>query len=158
ASSTSLQRSASGDASAFSETIVMAQPARLTSDLLARKGHALPTGGFAHAKLDLIPPQPTIAKPERQPQAPPSRRRRSTTALQEPGRTRQPASDDRVAFTLRLDPERHARLRILAARGGCSGQEMLLKALDAYLEACAADCPCLRTAKAAKPGIEPAKV
>jgi hypothetical protein len=128
----------------------MAQPARLTADLLARKGHALPTGGFAHAKLDLIPPQPTIAKPERQPQAPASRRQRSTGAPREPGRPRQPASDERVAFTLRLDPERHGRLRILAARRGCSGQEMLLKALDAYLEACATDCPCLRTPKASR--------
>ena len=136
----------------------MAQPARLTSDLLARKGQALPTGGFAHAKLDLIPAQPAMAKPEREPQAPASRRQRSTSAPQEPGHPRQPAADERVAFTLRLDPERHARLRILAARRGCSGQEMLLKALDAYLEACAADCPCLRTPKAAKPGAGPSKV
>ena len=42
----------------------MAQPARLTSGLLARKGQALPTGGFAHAKLDLVPLQPSVAKPE----------------------------------------------------------------------------------------------
>ena len=42
----------------------MAQPARLTSGLLARKGQALPTGGFAHAKLDLVPLQPSVAKAE----------------------------------------------------------------------------------------------
>jgi len=133
----------------------MAQPARLTGDLLARKGQALPTGGFAHAKLDLIPVQSAAPKPERQPQggsgpreAPASRMQRPAAALEEPKRTRSAASDERVAFTLRLDPERHARLRILAARRGRSGQEMLLKALDAYLEACAADCPCLPTAKA----------
>jgi hypothetical protein len=132
----------------------MAQPARLTSDLLARKGHALPTGGFAHAKLDLIPPQPTIAKPERSVQAGATPREalgqswHPAAAARAPRQARQPAADERVAFTLRLDPERHARLRILAARRGRSGQEMLLKALDAYLEACAADCPCLRTAKA----------
>jgi hypothetical protein len=42
----------------------MAQPARLTSGLLARKGQALPTGGFAHAKLDLVPPQPSVAGTE----------------------------------------------------------------------------------------------
>jgi hypothetical protein len=41
----------------------MAQPAKLTSGL-ARKGQALPTGGFAHAKLDLVPPQPSLAGPE----------------------------------------------------------------------------------------------
>jgi hypothetical protein len=127
----------------------MAQPARLTSDLLARKGHALPTGGFAHAKLDLIPPQPTIAKPERSVQAGATPREALRQSRHPAARqARKPAADERVAFTLRLDPERHARLRILAARRGRSGQEMLLKALDAYLEACAADCPCLRTAKA----------
>jgi hypothetical protein len=128
----------------------MAQPARLTSALLARKGHALPTGGFAHAKLDLIPVQPVAPVPERPVEggavpreAPKPRARRSAAGPEAPGRGRQPASDERVAFTLRLDPERHARLRILAARRGRSGQEMLLKALDAYLEACAVDCACL---------------
>ncbi|MGH6918112.1 MAG: hypothetical protein ACREJ0_10450, partial [Geminicoccaceae bacterium] len=54
------------------------------------------------------------------------------------------AAGDRVAFTLRLDRERHARLKLLAARRGRSCQEMLLRALDAYLEACATDCPRLR--------------
>ena len=33
---------------------------------------------------------------------------------------------------------------ILAARRGHSCQEMLLRALDVYLEVCAVDCPCLR--------------
>ena len=42
----------------------MAQPARLTSGLMARKGQALPTGAFAHAKLDLVPLQPSVAKAE----------------------------------------------------------------------------------------------
>jgi hypothetical protein len=54
--------------------------------------------------------------------------------------------DDRVALTLRLDRARYTRLKILAARRARSGQEVLLKALDAYLEACAADCACLRRA------------
>jgi hypothetical protein len=44
----------------------MAQPARLTAELPARKGQALPTGGFAHAKLDLVPPQPSAARLEQQ--------------------------------------------------------------------------------------------
>jgi hypothetical protein len=142
----------------------MALPARLTAALLARKGQALPTGGFAHARLDLIPAQPAAAKPERQPpgpatprEAPESRVQRAAAAPQEPKQVRRPATDERVAFTLRLDPERHARLRILAARRGRSGQEMLLKALDAYLEACAADCPCLRPTKTPKPPTDPAR-
>jgi hypothetical protein len=49
-----------------------------------------------------------------------------------------------VAFTLRLDRERHKRPKRLGARRGRCGQEMLLRALDAYLEACAPDCPCMR--------------
>jgi hypothetical protein len=126
----------------------MAHPARLTASLLARKGQALPTGGFAHAKLDLLPLQTSAPKPERQPWAAPAtpaaRTERSCAVHAEPTHDAAEAEDGRVAFTLRLDRDRHARLRILAARRGRSGQEMLIKALDAYLEACAIDCPCLR--------------
>jgi hypothetical protein len=133
----------------------MAEPARLTSALLARKGQALPTGGFAHAKLALIPPQPSAARrnreccgsiPSQEGSATPRR------ASHEP----RPAAGERVAFTLRLDHERHLRLKILAARRGRSGQEMVLRALDAYLEACAADCPCLRGATPPKLKSDPA--
>jgi Ribbon-helix-helix protein, copG family len=56
------------------------------------------------------------------------------------------ATGDRVAFTVRLDRERHRRLKLLAARRGRSRQEMLLRALDAYLEACAID-----------PGVPPSR-
>jgi hypothetical protein len=127
----------------------MARPARLTSGLLARKGQALPTGGFAHAKLELVPRLPSAAKPEQH---------RCGTSLPheallpeprrpapEPGRRPAPAHDDRVALTLRLDRARYTRLKILAARRARSGQELLLRALDAYLEACAVDCACLRS-------------
>ena len=128
----------------------MARPARLTGELLARKGQALPTGGFAYAKLDLVPPQPSAARLDEQ---------RWGTALtgaallpdlrrpaprHEPGRRPEHAEDDRVALTLRLDRARYTRLKILAARRSRSGHEVLLHALDAYLEACAADCACLR--------------
>jgi hypothetical protein len=130
----------------------MAQPARLTSGLLARKGQALPTGGFAYARLDLVPPLPAAARSE-QPRcgtaAPaalllPDLRRAATA--DEPRRRPAHAPDDRVAFTVRLDRARYTRLKILAARRARSGQEVLLRALDAYLDACAADCACLRSA------------
>jgi hypothetical protein len=120
----------------------MAAPARLTSALLARKGQALPTGGFAHAKLALIPPQPTAAKRNRQ--CCDTLSGSSPAPGRRPARRRWAVAGDRVAFTVRLDRERHSRLKILATRRGRSCQEMLLKALDAYLEACAPDCPCLR--------------
>jgi hypothetical protein len=122
----------------------MAEPARLTSALLARKGQALPTGGFAHAKLALIPPQPTDTKADRECCGLPASSATPSVRVRRPARQPGPAAADRVAFTLRLDRERHVRLKVLAARRGRSGQEMLLRALDAYLEACAADCPCLR--------------
>lgn len=123
----------------------MAHPARLTAALLARKGHALPTGGFAHSRLDRLPPPASTAKPDRQPwAAPASAEPQPEGPRPAPRRSTAAADADRIAFTLRLDRDRHARLRILAARRGRSGQEMLIKALDAYLEACAADCPCLR--------------
>jgi hypothetical protein len=53
-----------------------------------------------------------------------------------------------VALTLRLDRARYTRLKITrgAARAR-SGQELLLRALDAYLEACAVDCACLRSSR-----------
>jgi hypothetical protein len=122
----------------------MAAPARLTSALLARKGQALPTGGFAHAKLALMPPQLTVRKLDRECRDAASPPGAPTAPVRRRARPPRPAADVRVAFTLRLDRERHARLKLLAARRGRSCQEMLLRALDAYLEACAMDRRCLR--------------
>ena len=94
----------------------MAAPARLTSALLARKGQALPTGGFAHAKLALIPPQPAAAKRNRQ--RCDTLSSSGSAAARPPARQRAAVAGDRVAFTVRLDRERHGRLKILAARRG----------------------------------------
>jgi hypothetical protein len=127
----------------------MAQPARLTAELLARKGQALPTGGFAYAKLDLVPPQPSAARLEQQRCGTSLGREallpdlRRPAPRQERGRGRE-HDDGRIALTLRLDRARYTRLRILAARRCNSGHDVLLNALDAYLEACATDCASLR--------------
>lgn len=40
----------------------------------------------------------------------------------------------KAAFTLRLDPERHLRLRLACAVGNRSAQQIVTQALDAYLE------------------------
>jgi hypothetical protein len=129
----------------------MTQTARLTSALLARKGQAFPTGGFACPTIDLGQPLPA---PEKL-----SAPRRGmalargalhgagsalATQLQPLRRPPRHSDDGRVALTLRLDRERHRRLRIFAARHERTSQEVILRALDVYLEACGADCACLR--------------
>jgi len=44
------------------------------------------------------------------------------------------AARTRVAFTLRLDPARHGRLRQLAAQQARSAQQVLIEAFDRYLD------------------------
>jgi hypothetical protein len=127
----------------------MTRTARLTGALLARKGHAAPTGGFAYPTIDLSQPLPAPDKLR-----PPHRGMvLAHGALNRPGgalatqvRRRPPnqSDDGRVALTLRLDRERHRRLRIFAARNERTSQEVMLRALDVYLEACGADCACMR--------------
>jgi hypothetical protein len=119
---------------------------RLTSDLLVRKGQAIPTGGFAHAGIELSQPLPAPAAlgPARvNGAAAPGPL--TVDAARSPGRRRAGAAREaRVALTLRLDRERHRRLKVFSARRQQSTQEVLLEALDAYLEACGADCACLQ--------------
>jgi hypothetical protein len=115
----------------------MTEPARLTSDLLARKGQAFPTDGLAWPTIDLSQPLPDKLSP-----------RRGSLALvsgapeRQSARPRQARADNsgrrdhgRVALTLRLDRERHRRLRIFAASHERTSQEVILSALDAYLAA-----------------------
>lgn len=52
-----------------------------------------------------------------------------------PARTRlEPGARGKAAFTLRLDAERHLRLRLACAVGHRSAQKLLIEALDTYLE------------------------
>ncbi|WP_349514412.1 hypothetical protein [Erythrobacter sp. NFXS35] len=48
-------------------------------------------------------------------------------------RTAQSTNERRAAFTLRLDPERHLKLRLAATMQGVSAQVLLTEALDAML-------------------------
>ena len=129
----------------------MTQPARLTSALLARRGQAFPTGGFADPAVDLGQPLPAPGKlspPRRSMALARGAPNGAGGALATQGRRlRRPPSqsdDGRVALTLRLDRERHRRLRIFAARHERTSQNVILRALDLFLEACGADCACLR--------------
>jgi hypothetical protein len=128
----------------------MRAPARLSGELLARKGQALPTGGLGYAAMAPDQPLPSYGHPVlvRYGSLPAQDARaqggsRRTTAE----RRRPPAGrreEDRIALTLRLDRERHRRLRIFCARHDCSSQEVIVRALEAYLDTCGEDCACLR--------------
>ena len=84
------------------------------------------------------PTQDQATAPSQTPAAPKSKRRSSALAE---GR--------RAAFTLRLDAERHLKLRLASAIGGSSAQQLVTKALDHLLETM----PELETlAKHARPG------
>ena len=120
----------------------MKRAAQLVSGLLIRKGDAIPTGGFAHVGADLSQLLPARGKLE-------AARAGRVTASSAPGagagRTRTPkrrtgvAQVPRVPLTLRLDPERHRRLKIFCTRSQRTTQAVLLEALDIYLKACGAD-------------------
>ena len=122
----------------------MTQTARLTSALLARKGQAFPTGGFAYPTIDLGQPLPAPDKLSAPRRGMALARGALATQLQPLRRPPRQSDDGRVALTLRLDRERHRRLRIFAARHERTSQEVILRALDVYLEAFGADCACLR--------------
>jgi hypothetical protein len=123
------------------------QGAKLTSDLLVRKGHAIPTGGFAHVGADLsqlLWPPAKLDTPcgdsVLAPSAPDARASRARSPKRRSGAAEQP----RIALTLRLDRARHRRLKRLCARGQRTIQELLVLALDAYLEAWGSDGACVR--------------
>jgi ParG len=110
----------------------MPQPARLTGSLLARKGQAVPAVGFPTRAAGLLRSgRLEVIGGRSEPGVPATRRR--------PGE----ASQRRIAMTVRLDRERHIRLKVFAALHGRSCQDVLIQALDAWLEACGADCACL---------------
>lgn len=64
----------------------------------------------------------------------PAKARRAPRApARSPIRTLTPVAERRAAFTLRLDPERHLKLRLAATMQGVSAQALLTEALDAML-------------------------
>jgi len=118
--------------------------AALTSGLLARKGTAKPAmrpQGFAsfgarqedlgwndmgfEAPQPAPPPEPPVVVLQQQQLA---------EQVSKPV-ARKPAAAPRgkAAFTLRLDPERHLRLRLASAVRHRSSQQLLTEALDALL-------------------------
>lgn len=111
--------------------------ARLTSSLLSRKGSALPVpestqrGGMVETDVNADAPL-LVAKPARG--TPPH-----TLSRDGANRPRQQSAKDRVRVSLRLDPDRHRRLKLVAMQRERTLQSILSEALDGYLKRCAPD-------------------
>ncbi|NNM76289.1 hypothetical protein HJG53_05155 [Sphingomonas sp. ID1715] len=118
--------------------------ASLTSGLLARKGTAKPAmrpqgfAGFGHRQEDLgwndmgfDAPQPVAEPPvvvRQQEDLAVRLANVEATPRAAPGTAR-----DKAAFTLRLDGDRHLRLRLASAVRHRSSQQLVTEALDALL-------------------------
>ena len=130
----------------------MKRPARLTGALLARKGNAAPTQAtspiyfpFAEAMEEEAAGQDvallaeTGAAHPRFAALPAAERKANSSDKKERGlgcRGTKPTDvgGSRAALTLRLDEERHLRLRVFSAHSKRSSQDILTQALDEYLE------------------------
>jgi hypothetical protein len=94
-------------------------PASLTSSLIVTKGNAAPAGLLAmnrkrNSSRPVIGPKATKPHLPHDDNTPPS-----------------PAQRSRL--TLRLDPDRHLKIKLAAAHLNLSLQEMMIDALDSYL-------------------------
>lgn len=110
------------------------EAASLTSALLVRKGRAVPAGYVSLAsavrgqrEIEEEPareaPMAPIATPAAAPTTAPRRRA-----------TRPRKKDPRARISLRLDDERHLKLKLTAAHLHKKLQEIVIAALDGYLE------------------------
>ena len=104
--------------------------APLSSSLLVRKGSAAP------ADLSLIPAsrRHTVKVQSQEPPRSSCLHNAELAAAKDAGQDGQANGPYTAKFTLRLDRERHLRLKLLAAHLHLSAQEMLIEALDAYLD------------------------
>ncbi|HMR33269.1 MAG TPA: hypothetical protein PKA13_11355 [Geminicoccaceae bacterium] len=138
------------------------KPARLTSGLLARKGGATPlAGAYGGTNLEPLiglfgrgatrptpawagtaePARPPVPAAQRPMPAPARAPMQTSHATIEPMPLRRNAP---VRLGLRLDPDSHARLRIMAARKGVRPQDLVRDALQTVLATAKDDCPCVR--------------
>jgi hypothetical protein len=126
--------------------------ASLSSGLLARKGQARPamrrqltTLDFGAESLedlgwnDMGEPLPAVEALQSPPLPPVLAQREELAgsfADAEPQAVAPvlPTGKRRAAFTLRLDPERHLRLRLAAVTRGVSAQKLVTEALDQFLK------------------------
>ena len=98
--------------------------ATLTSSLLARKGTAVPSA-FAPTAMPAMPPAPT----------PPAAAARKTAATAG-GAVARPKRNGtgRIKMSLRLKPDQHLKLKLVAAFRRESAQRLLVAAIERYLD------------------------
>lgn len=126
----------------------MANPkplASLSSTLLARPGHAKPAmrpQPFAQTNNDDLgwnDMGQAVAAPAQVlvPAVLAERAKLAEAVTPQPARTKAQsvAAGHKAAFTLRLDSDRHLRLRLASAVAGQSSQQLVVAALDAFLSA-----------------------
>ncbi len=129
----------------------------LTSSLLLRKGRAAPTSVHGPQKThgpqtSGIGPIPLRSVEGTPPPAFASTWRRETRPNQDPAEAKRPSARTdqfgRVRVSLRLDPERHLKMKLAAAHARQSLQDFLISALDRHLDqiaesVAAGKCGCL---------------
>lgn len=98
--------------------------ATLTSSLLARKGTAVPSA-FAPAAMPAMPAMPPPPAPT--PSAPPAA---VGGAVARPKRN----GTGRIKMSLRLKPDQHLKLKLVAAFRRESAQRLLVAAIERYLD------------------------
>ena len=109
------------------------RPASLTASLLTRKGQVGPARAAPSVSLSSMEPGPS-SNPVSVltiPLSPLDRDPKITYPVEvEPQQT----GGKRVRISLRLDPERHLRLKVLATHESQTLQGILVKALDTYFQ------------------------
>ena len=124
--------------------------ASLTGSLLVRKGEARPAlaPGLVLEPIEGVAPRRpiTLPRPEHKPAVIEVKAADSQENAPSSGTARSKAApatrgQRRVAFTFRLDPERHLNLRVVAIFRRTSAQKILEEALDRYLEIAMAEDP-----------------
>ena len=119
--------------------------ASLSGGLLVRKGGAMPASFVFPVPEFPVPepqPAPRVAARVTAPRAaapsphaePPRPAAQETPVRAQGGGPPPPRRGGSAKVSLRLDPDRHQRLRIAALHQRRSGQQLLLAALDAYLD------------------------
>ena len=137
-------------------------PSKLTSALIARKGHAVPSGfgfpGSSRYSNPALAPDDSYGighsvSSERVDSAACGAESGYENSQESVVRRNSTPAARRARVSLRLDDERHLRLRLSAAHMETTLQNVLVQALDHYLdqispEVIRANCLCLGTGKA----------